>query len=120
RLLPHRAATFLRLGTWIGGDRDGNPNVDAGTLRYALRTASRAVLGSYLSQVHALGKELSISTELARVSDEVTALAEASGDEYVGRRDEPYRRALVGIYSRLAARFTAIAGQPPARPPNTQ
>src|SRR5690606_22933501 len=98
----------------------GNPNVDAGTLRYALRTAARAVLGTYLAQVHALGKELSVSTELARVSDEVRALAEASGDTYAGRRDEPCRRALVGIYSRLAATYTEITGQPPARPPNTQ
>nr|PZN70238.1 MAG: phosphoenolpyruvate carboxylase [Pseudomonadota bacterium] len=120
RLLPRRTGTFLRLGTWIGGDRDGNPNVDAGTLRYALRTAARAVLGTYLAQVHALGKELSVSTELARVSDEVRALAEASGDTYAGRRDEPCRRALVGIYSRLAATYTEITGQPPARPPNTQ
>ncbi len=120
RLLPQRTGSFLRLGTWIGGDRDGNPNVNAGTLRYALRTASRAVLGSYLSQVHALGKELSVSTELAQVSEAVRALADASGDDYAGRRDEPYRRALVGIYSRLAATFTAIAGQPPARAPNTQ
>lgn len=114
RLLPRRAGTFLRLGSWIGGDRDGNPNVDAGTLRHALRTASRAVLSSFLSQLHALGKELSVSTERAGVSEEVQALADASGDDHAGRRDEPYRRALVGIHARLAATYTAITGQPPA------
>ncbi|MET0280419.1 MAG: phosphoenolpyruvate carboxylase, partial [Steroidobacteraceae bacterium] len=119
RLLPRRVGSFLRLGNWIGGDRDGNPNVNAETLRYVLRTASRALLGSYLVQVHALGKELSLSTELAGVSADVVALAEASGDSYVGRRDEPYRRALVGIYSRLAANYTAIAGQAPPRLPNS-
>src|SRR5690606_39220573 len=108
RLLPRRVGSFLRLGTWIGGDRDGNPNVTAETLRYALRAASRVVLDSYLSQVHALGKELSVSTELAQVSDEVRALADASGDDYPGRRDEPYRRALVGIYARLAATYALI------------
>src|SRR5690606_1534362 len=117
RLLPRRAGCFLRLGTWIGGDRDGNPNVNAQTLRYALRTASRAVLDSYLAQVHALGKELSISTELAAVDAALLALADAGGDTHAGRRDEPYRRALVGIYSRLAATCTAIGGQPPGRPP---
>ncbi len=61
-----RPAAFLRLGSWIGGDRDGNPIVTAETLRYALGASTRAVLTSYLAQVHALGKELSISTELAR------------------------------------------------------
>ncbi len=119
RLLPRRVASFLRLGNWIGGDRDGNPNVNAESLRYTLRAASRALLESYLLQVHALGKELSISTELAAVSTELGALADASGDTSAGRSDEPYRRALVGIYSRLAATYTAIAGHPPARLPQT-
>lgn len=120
RLLPRRTGAFLRLGTWIGGDRDGNPNVNAETLRYALRSASRALLGSYLVQLHALGKELSVSTELAEVSDDVLRLADASGDDYAGRRDEPYRRALVGIYARLAATYVEIAGQQPPRLPNSQ
>jgi phosphoenolpyruvate carboxylase len=118
RLLPRRAASFLRLGNWIGGDRDGNPNVNAASLRYTLRSAARALLAEYLVQVHALGKELSISTELAEASAAVMQLAAISGDDYPGRRDEPYRRALVGIYARLAATYTAIAGQPPARLPN--
>jgi phosphoenolpyruvate carboxylase len=55
RMLPRRAATFLKLGSWIGGDRDGNPNVGAESLRYALATASRTLLASYLQQLHALG-----------------------------------------------------------------
>jgi phosphoenolpyruvate carboxylase len=117
RLLPRRVASFLKLGNWIGGDRDGNPNVTAESLRYTLRAASRALLESCLVQVHALGKELSLSTELASVSQEVLALAEASGDTYPGRSDEPYRRALVGIHARLAATYTVITGLAPARPP---
>jgi phosphoenolpyruvate carboxylase len=117
RLLPRRSGSFLRLGSWIGGDRDGNPNVNAQSLRYALRAASRALLGCYLVQLHALGKELSLSSELASVSLEVVALADGSGDTYSGRRDEPYRRALVGIYARVAATYGVIAEQPPARPP---
>jgi phosphoenolpyruvate carboxylase len=118
RLLPRRASSFLRLGSWIGGDRDGNPNVTADSLQYALGAASRALLNAYLVQVHALGKELSVSTELAGVNPEVTQLADASGDSYVGRRDEPYRRALIGIYSRLAATYQASTGQAPPRLPN--
>ncbi len=119
RLLPRRSSSFLRLGSWIGGDRDGNPNVGAESLKYALGSASRALLNAYLQQIHALGKELSISTELAAANPEVTALAEASGDTYVGRRDEPYRRALTGIYSRLAATYQAFTGQAPPRLANS-
>jgi phosphoenolpyruvate carboxylase len=118
RLLPRRAGCFLRLGSWIGGDRDGNPNVTAESLRYALSAASRTLLGDYLGQLHALGKELSISTELARVSPEVQQQADASGDEYPGRRDEPYRRALLAVHARLAATYTALTGQAPPRPPH--
>jgi phosphoenolpyruvate carboxylase len=118
RLLPRRAASFLRLGSWIGGDRDGNPNVGAESLKYALGSASRALLGAYLAQIHALGKELSVSTELAGVNPEVNALADASGDSYEGRRDEPYRRALTGIYARVAATYQFFTGQAPARLPN--
>ena len=62
---PQRPRSFLRLGSWIGGDRDGNPNVTADSLRLALRRASQTVLEAYLDQLHALGADLSISTELA-------------------------------------------------------
>jgi phosphoenolpyruvate carboxylase len=115
RLLPHRPASFLRLGTWIGGDRDGNPNVHAGSLQYALSRASSAALGSYLEQLNELGSELSISTELATPTAELMALADASGDTHSGRADEPYRRALIGIYARVAATFEQLTGEKPAR-----
>ncbi len=117
RLLPHRPASFLKLGSWIGGDRDGNPNVQADSLRYTLQAASRVLLTDYLAQLHSLGKELSVSTELSSVTPEVLALAEASGDTYPGRADEPYRRAVLRIYSRLAATYQEFFGQPPARLP---
>src|SRR5262249_29157807 len=52
---------FLRLGSWIGGDRDGHPHVDASTMRSALSAQSATVLEFYLGEVHALGGELSIS-----------------------------------------------------------
>ncbi|HXC59378.1 MAG TPA: phosphoenolpyruvate carboxylase [Steroidobacteraceae bacterium] len=115
RLLPRRAAGFLRLGSWIGGDRDGNPNVNAESLRHALSAAARALFDGYLVQIHSLGKELSLSTSLAGVSAEVRQLADASGDSYEGRADEPYRRALLRIYARLAATYQVLTGQSPPR-----
>ena len=115
RDLPHRPKSFLRLGSWIGGDRDGNPNVNAESLQFALGRAAQAAVDNYLDQLHALGAELSISTELAKTTDEVEKLAEASGDTNPARRDEPYRRALTGCYARLAATYNQITGHPPAR-----
>ncbi|HEY4213434.1 MAG TPA: phosphoenolpyruvate carboxylase [Steroidobacteraceae bacterium] len=117
RTLPHRPRSFLRLGSWIGGDRDGNPNVKAESLRFALSQAAQAALDSYLEQLNSLGAELSISTELASTTEGLLELAEASGDDNPVRRDEPYRRALTGCYSRLAATYQEITGHPPARLP---
>jgi phosphoenolpyruvate carboxylase len=116
RALGTRVPAFLRPGNWIGGDRDGNPFVTAESLRTALAKASEAVLGFYLDQVHALGAELSISADHAAVDAAVLALAEASGDAAESRSDEPYRRALSGIYARLAATHLALTGKPAPRP----
>jgi len=112
-----RVPSFLRPGSWIGGDRDGNPFVTADSLKIALAKASEAVLGHYLDEVHALGAELSISTNLAPADAGVTALADASGDTAESRSDEPYRRALSGIYARLAATHLALTGKLAPRPP---
>jgi phosphoenolpyruvate carboxylase len=57
---------FLRMGTWVGGDRDGNPNVRAESLSTALRMQSEVALRFYLSEVHELGAELSINMRAAR------------------------------------------------------
>ena len=111
-----RVPSFLRPGSWIGGDRDGNPFVTADSMRTALARAAEAVLGYYCEQLHALGAELSISTQHVDVDEAVLALAEASGDTATSRADEPYRRALSGIYARVAATHLAITGKSPARP----
>jgi phosphoenolpyruvate carboxylase len=115
RSLGRRPASFLRPGSWIGGDRDGNPHVTADSLRVTLGRSSQALLADYLAQLHALGAELSISHELAEVSPELTALAERSGDNNSARADEPYRRAITGIYARLAATYRKLTGHAPAR-----
>ena len=94
---------FFRVGSWIGGDRDGNPFVTADILREALRLQSAATLNHYLEEVHELGGELPLSDLLVKVTPELLALAEHSTDHSPQRSDEPYRRALSGIYARLAA-----------------
>jgi phosphoenolpyruvate carboxylase len=106
----HEVAGFLRMGHWIGGDRDGNPNVGAATLRHALARQAEVALRFYLTEVHALGAELSMSGTLAPVSDEMNALAARSPDTSPHREDEPYRRALIGIYARLAATLERLTG----------
>ncbi|MBO9714376.1 phosphoenolpyruvate carboxylase [Sphingomonas sp.] len=116
RALGSRTPSFLKPGSWIGGDRDGNPFVDADSMRTALARAAETVLGHYLSQVHALGAELSISTENSDVDPGVLALAEASHDPGRSRQDEPYRRALSGIYARLCATHVKLTGKAPPRP----
>jgi len=106
----HAVAPFLRMGQWIGGDRDGNPNVTADTLREALSRQAEVALRFYLSEVHELGAELSISGTLSAVSPAMLALAERSPDNNPHRADEPYRRALIGIYARLAATLQRLTG----------
>jgi len=108
-------ASFLRMGQWIGGDRDGNPNVTAETLEYALRRQSEVALRHYLTEVHYLGGELSLSAMLVDFPAEMQALAARSPDTNAHRMDEPYRRALTGIYARLAATLKTLTGGEAAR-----
>ena len=107
--------SFLRMGQWIGGDRDGNPNVTAQTLELALCRQSDVVLRHYLTEVHYLGGELSMSARLVDVSAAMQALANASPDSNPHRQDEPYRRALTGVYARLAATLEHLTGGHAAR-----
>jgi phosphoenolpyruvate carboxylase len=96
-------AAYMQMGSWIGGDRDGNPNVNAATMQRALVRQATTIFDFYLDEVHALGAELSTSTLLVHASEALLALADASPDHSPHRSDEPYRRALIGIYARLAS-----------------
>ncbi|MDH2357286.1 phosphoenolpyruvate carboxylase [Bradyrhizobium sp. SSUT112] len=96
-------ASFLRMGSWIGGDRDGNPFVTADVMRGTLRLQSSRVMQFYLNELHVLGSELSIAAHLADVSEELRKLAERSPDTSPHRSGEPYRLAVSGIYARLTA-----------------
>lgn len=109
-LKGHDIAPFLRMGHWIGGDRDGNPNVGARTMRRALARQAEVALRHYLTELHLLGNELSMSHTLAPVTPAMLALAARSPDHDRHREDEPYRRALIGMYARLAATLHELTG----------
>ena len=95
--------SFLRVGSWIGGDRDGNPNVDAGVLRHAITRQAEVAFKHYFYELAGLYRELSLSSRHIRVSPAVAALAAASPDSAISRREEPYRLALATIEGRLSA-----------------
>jgi phosphoenolpyruvate carboxylase len=98
------------MGHWIGGDRDGNPNVTADTLRMALARQSEVALRFYLTEVHALGAELSMSQTAGAGHARDGGAGRRSPDRNPHREDEPYRRALIGIYARLAATLHELTG----------
>src|SRR4051794_37799791 len=109
-------ASFLKMGSWIGGDRDGNPFVTAEVMRGTLRLQSSRILRFYLVELHALGAELSIAGHLADVSQELRELAERSRDPSPHRVGEPYRLAVSGIYARLAATALKLQVETSRRP----
>ena len=106
---------FLRPGSWVGGDRDGNPNVSPQTLDYAVRRQSETVLDYYLGEIHALGAELSLADALTTTSPALAALAAHDDQVSIHQHDEPYRRALITCYARMAATRKKLLGAGPAR-----
>jgi phosphoenolpyruvate carboxylase len=112
-------ASFLKMGSWIGGDRDGNPFVTADVMRGTLHLQSSRVLGFYLEELHVLGSELSLAAHLADVSEELRALAERSPDPSPHRSGEPYRLAVSGIYARLTATARRLEVEITRRPVGT-
>ena len=95
--------SFLRVGSWIGGDRDGNPNVDASVLRHAVTRQAEVAFKHYFYELAGLYRELSLSARHVSVSPAIAALAAASPDAAISRREEPYRLALATIEGRLSA-----------------
>jgi phosphoenolpyruvate carboxylase len=105
------AEPILRPGSWIGGDRDGNPNVTADVVRLATGSAAYTALNHYTAELSALEQELSMSSRLVAVTDELNKLAEACDEP--ARADEPYRRALRVIHARLTATAAQILDEQP-------
>ncbi len=117
RLLPR---PMLLPGSWIGGDRDGNPFVTADALRRATTRQAETALGHHLAELAALHDELSMSDRLVTPTQPLYELAEASRDESPFRADEPYRRALNGISARLAATAAKVLGSVPGPAPHAE
>ncbi|NKR25684.1 phosphoenolpyruvate carboxylase [Rhodococcus hoagii] len=106
------AEPMLRPGSWIGGDRDGNPYVTADVVARATHRASETALEHHLAELEVLERELSMSARLVTVTPELNRLADASGDESAFRADEPYRRAVRGLRARLTGTAARILGHP--------
>ncbi len=107
-LLPQ---PILRPGSWIGGDRDGNPNVTADVVRLATGSAAYTAFAHYFTELTALEEELSMSARLVHISDGLAALADACNEP--ARSDEPYRRALRVVHGRLTATAADILDRQP-------
>jgi phosphoenolpyruvate carboxylase len=100
---------LLRVGSWIGGDRDGNPFVTAEVMSDAAKRHSAVALEFYLAETNLLGIRLSLSSRVVEVTDALKKFAEQSPDKSPSRDDEPYRRSLMAIYSRLVATAEKLA-----------
>ena len=113
-----RVPPVVRMGSWIGGDRDGNPFVTADVLNLAVDRQAATALTHHLNALFQLSLELSMSARLITPTTELLALADASGDDSPFRADEPYRRALRGMHARLAATAQQTLGMVPGRTPH--
>ncbi len=109
--------SLLRVGSWIGGDRDGNPFVTHDVMRHAVQQHAAVAMGHYLDETHLLGTRLSLSERLVDFSPELLALSARSPDHAANRADEHYRRALIYIYSRLSATAQRLGLDIAHRPP---
>jgi phosphoenolpyruvate carboxylase len=89
---PLTPLTPLTMGSWVGGDRDGNPFVTAEITLGAARSARRAVLGHYARALADLTARLSVSERLAAVSPELRASLERDRQELPGVWEQNRRR----------------------------
>ncbi len=119
-----RVPPLLRLGSWIGGDADGNPYVTGEVLTETLRLQQGLALARYRDEVRALATLFSQSARLHEVPDalrrSIAADEEAMPDYTAAlgdqNRDEPYRRKLSFVWQKLSLALDRVDGTP--RPPS--
>jgi phosphoenolpyruvate carboxylase len=123
-----RVPSFLRFGSWIGGDRDGNPFVTPATTALALRLQCQEILQEYLRRIDELGQVLTYSASLVSPSPAFNASLEADGelaralfhDRPEQFAQEPYRRKLRLMQHRLQANLREVSARltgQPTKPP---
>ncbi|HSP00970.1 MAG TPA: phosphoenolpyruvate carboxylase, partial [Thioalkalivibrio sp.] len=111
-----RVPSFLRFGSWIGGDRDGNPNVTPVVTELACRLAMEQVLSEYLRRVSDLRHELTHSLYMCQPSEAflnsleddsniASAVFQGSSDRF---ETEPYRRKLYIMRYRLTETLNTV------------
>ena len=100
---------WLRFGSWIGGDRDGNPNVTTYATAETLHFHRRAALDKVQAVARALSRELSVSSKRDDVPPAVMQLLEDAGYAAAHVRDlmsrypnEPYRAIFAALAEQLA------------------
>lgn len=98
-----RIASFLRIGSWIGGDRDGNPFVTHQIMLHAAERHSALILDHYIEEVERIGQTMSLTERLIKVTSELEGLASTAPGLPASRIDEPYRRVFLGMHARLIA-----------------
>ena len=109
---------FLQFGSWIGGDRDGNPSVRTGVTDWTLRQNALASLRHYRERILNLARSLSITERALPVpppfrAELAQALAASGEEERIKARNpgEPYRQFLSIVLRKLDARLARIEGQ---------
>jgi phosphoenolpyruvate carboxylase len=117
---PKATGPIITMGSWIGGDRDGNPFVTADVLRMATSRQAATALGRHLASLQRLSIQLSMSSRLIAPSPALLALAEAAADRSPFRADEPYRKALRGMHARLHAHAASVLDAVPGGPPHAE
>jgi phosphoenolpyruvate carboxylase len=99
--------SFLRFGTWIGGDRDGHPEVTHAVTVEALREQQQRILQFYLERVNELGRRLSISEDFIQVGTDCAAgpaqpaVQQTAAEPPIRQHREPYRMKCRNIAARL-------------------
>ncbi len=104
--------SFLRLGSWIGGDRDGNPFVTADVLETTARMHGMKIIRHYREECVNLRKELTLSDNIVALTSDLRALADLGDDGSEAQQNEAYRRALNGMTKRLTSTLRSFENAP--------
>ena len=115
----------IRFGTWVGGDRDGNPNVTAQTTREALSLYNLRALRRLRDKIRTLATELGQSTRIIEISAELQNSLELDRaqlpdvyKEYIRLdEEEPYRLKCAYMYQRIVHQLESAADWSPIRGP---